>query len=231
MLAGLNRAIGTVNFLNYEAVWTPAEEEDKDSGKEEGKGTTTRAKDGSWSTNEFGRIEVYDNAKINFTGNTFDASKVKDRYSASLKIEELNFKSSAMKLKYKLDVETMVADIEAVAKAQDLKTPEGMTDWTSANIADNMKKWVASLDAEAADKFINALEEKTDVHASKFGADKIAPNEAVHTAPTIRSCRLRSRRKARRSRRVRLIWRRPTAISVRTPSTSWTAPALKLADS
>lgn len=38
MLAGLNRAIGTVNFLNYEAVWTPAEEEDKDSGKEEGKG-------------------------------------------------------------------------------------------------------------------------------------------------------------------------------------------------
>ena len=180
-LAGLNRAIGTVNFLNYEAVWTPAEEEDKDSGKEEGKGTTTRAKDGSWSTNEFGRIEVYDNAKINFTGNTFDASKVKDRYSASLKIEELNFKSSAMKLKYKLDVETMVADIEAVAKAQDLKTPEGMTDWTSANIADNMKKWVASLDAEAADKFINALEEKTDAHASKFGADKIAPNEAVHT--------------------------------------------------
>lgn len=169
--------LGRVAFENYNAVWTPADDEDKEDEKTE----STRAKTGSWANTAFGDVTVGNNAQLTFTNNRFDPDSVKDQYKASLELDKLAFQSSALKLAYKLDTEVVVSDIEAVMKEQNLTAPEGLKDWTSANLADNMKKWVATLDEDVKTKFVDAIKAKTQAHADAFDVADVAKNNAVHT--------------------------------------------------
>lgn len=169
--------LGRVAFENYNAVWTPADDEDKEDEKTE----STRAKTGSWANTAFGDVTVGNNAQLTFTNNRFDPDSVKDQYKASLELDKLAFQSSALKLAYKLDTEVVVSDIEAVMKEQNLTAPEGLKDWTSANLADNMKKWVATLDEDVKTKFVDAIKAKTQAHADAFDVADVAKNNAMHT--------------------------------------------------
>ena len=164
-------AVGQVILDDFDAVWTPNQTETKPD----------KASSGSWSNHAFGDVIVGNNASLTIRNSQFDSASVKEQYKASLELDKLNFQSSAMKLAYKLDTEVVVADINAVIKEQNLKSPEGLNDWTSANLADNMKKWVATLDETAKKKFIDAINAKIDAHADKFGVKDLASTDATHT--------------------------------------------------
>lgn len=158
---------GTVIIENFRANWT--------------QNSTDPAK-GEWTAtnHKLGSMTVGTNAKLFLTSNKYADKDSREKYHASIDIDRLNFVSSNIKLNYKIDTKTVIDDIKATIKAQNLKEPEGLNNWTGSDFNVNLMMWVSSLKPDEQKKFMDEFDKKMDAHSNKFGVGSIGAVNAEH---------------------------------------------------
>ena len=164
-------AQGTVDIRNFKAQWV---EKKADS-------TTPDAKT-EWTatSHKLGSMTVGTNAKLYLRSNKFEDKDSREKYHASIEMDRLNFVSSNIKLNYKIDTKTVIDDIKATIKAQNLKEPEGLNNWTGSDFNVNLMMWVSSLKPDEQKKFMDEFDKKMDAHSNKFGVGSIGAVNAEH---------------------------------------------------
>ena len=172
-------ANGKVNFNNYNHGSVSLTDFDATveiaPKPEEGK----EPKPDKWTYRELGDVTVFNNVDLKITDNRM-LDKSDERYHESLSLDRLNFKSTKLKMSYKLPVETVIADAKTIITEQKLKAPEGIDDWTSANIAEKMGAWVKGLSEKEKDAFLKAMNSKIDAQTNRFDVDKLAKADSKH---------------------------------------------------
>lgn len=160
---------GTVSVMDFDATVEVAPK------PEEGQ----KPKPDKWTYRELGDVNVFNNADLKITGNRMTDTSG-ERYKESLSLDRLNFKSTKLKMDYYLPVETVITDAKAIIAEQKLKAPEGIDDWTSANVREKMTAWVKGLSDKEKDDFVKAMNAKVDAQTNRFEVDKLAKAESKH---------------------------------------------------
>ena len=162
---------GTIKIENFKTEWT---QKKANSSQPEAKPEWTA------TNHKWGTVTVGTNAKLDLKNNKYEDQDSRDKYKASVEIDRMNLVSSNVKLNYKIDTKTVINDLKETIKAQNLKAPEGIDNWTGADFNVNLMMWVSSLKPEEQKKLLDEFDKKMDVHTGKFNVGGITASNANH---------------------------------------------------
>ena len=161
---------GTITLTQLNAAWT---EKPKDA-------QADTKPEGTWTNHTFGTITVNNNANLILSANRL-GTMPEGQYKPSIEIGQLNFISSSMKLKYKIDTDKVIGDIKTTISNNDLTAPDGIDNWTSKDLKANLTAWIATLEPEQQQNVKDALKAQFDAYAEKFKVDEITATSSSHT--------------------------------------------------
>lgn len=162
---------GTIKIENFKTEWT---QKKANSSQPEAKPEWTA------TNHKWGTVTVGTNAKLDLKNNKYEDQDSRDKYKASVEIDRMNLVSSNVKLNYKIDTKTVINDLKETIKAQNLKAPEGIDNWTGADFNVNLMMWVSSLKPEEQKKLLDEFDKKMDVHTGKYNVGGITASNANH---------------------------------------------------